>query len=219
MTKALLTPEFRLFRNNLFVVNEKKKLPNGKRVGNDKYGIEMGFSKAEHPRGPAELVAAIKEVLAGQDVDFVKAKLVERIKDGDKQLAEIVRKAGDKAAEQRKKYGHLAGHWIVRANTGFPLLDSGAIGTASGEVITDANKGKIVAGTYGRAAVVFKLVSGPDGDGLACYLQGYMFTRPGEKLAVGEPGGKPSFASLFGGVTGGASDQAPADVADDDIPF
>lgn len=218
MTKAILTPEFRLFRNNLFTINEKKKLPNGKRVGNDKYGIEMGFSKAEHPKGPAELVTAIREVLAGQDAEFVRAKLIERIKDGDKQLAEIVRRAGDKAEDQRRKYAHLAGHWIVRANTTFPLLDTGAVGTASGRVITEATKGTIVAGSYGRAAVVFKLVSGPDGDGLACYLQGYMFTRAGEKLAVGEPGGRPSFASMFGGVTGGVSDQAPADL-DDDIPF
>lgn len=193
---------------------ERKDAKTGKRFGNDKYGIDLMFSKAEHPRGPQDIIEACRACLTEHGITGAAQgpHLVARIKDGDKQLAKI-------APEKQANYAALKGMWIIRANTKDDLVAEARVANARAQPVDARATSMIFSGTYGRAALSITFMADLKEPGLVFYLQGYQFTRTGAKLPFGEPGGgKRTAAQMFGGTSGGVSDQAPADLDNED-PF
>lgn len=191
------TPEFRVLFPNLFEPSSPRD-KNGQPSGEPRYSIVMLMDdEAAKP-----IFQAVKRVAA-------KAFPGEELK--NLQLP-IKRGSDEKAkAEKKGKNGDIYdGSWVVKADSKFP---PGVIGPDKGEVWSK----DIWSGTYGRAELNLVAYEGTGvvPSGITAYLNFYMKTRDGERLA-----GRTA-ADVFADVEGTSTSENPVSGGDedDDLPI
>lgn len=194
--EIIKTPEFRVLFPNLF---EPTAPPgkDGKPQGEPKYSIVMLFSD-EAIKPITEAVKQVaKQAFPNQDLSSLHLP----VKRGSEEKQK---------AEKKGKNGDIYdGSWVVKASSKFP---PGVIGPDKGEVWSK----DIWSGTYGRAELNIVAYDGvgANPDGVTCYVNFYMKTRDGERLA-----GRTA-QDVFADVEGGSTSEDPTGSGgDDDLPI
>lgn len=195
-TEYFFTPRLRVVMAFLSKPDERRKLPNGKVVGNDKYKIR-GYYDPDTEEAKEFHAAGIR---------FLKEAGVENPKEALRQSLPL---AGDTKAPEG-----IPSNWRrLTASTQFGPVEAV---DRSGKDVADPS---FYAGVWAIAQVsFFKYEDQKTDEGRLSFRLGpVLLDGPGERLKVGS---RPSAKEVFGSrLTGGVSNTDPFAEPDDDIPF
>lgn len=196
--EQIVTEEFRVAFPNLF--EPSAPVINGKAQGEPMYSVVMLFDSEDKVKPLKEAAVRVAKAKWGENVDLKSLRFP--FKRGDEEAK--------KASQKGKDGSFYEGTTVLKANSKYA---PGVVGPDKQDLL---DRQAIYSGSYGRAEVNIVAYDGPGDapDGVKAYINFYMKTRDGQRIA-----GRTA-KDVFSNVEGSSTHEDPTggDLMDD-IPF